>query len=274
MSGVTLLTLVRQRNPVLTKKEAHALILCGDVLCRGETIKNPQMIVPEDSVISFRGENYVSRGGDKLAAALRVFSVPVKNKIFIDAGASTGGFTHVLLENGASYVYAVDVGYNQLAYSLRTDPRVSVHERTNILHFQPSDPLPQAVVGDLSFRSILGVVGKLLEQVKEHWAIFLCKPQFEWPDPPADFTGVVADKKRESEIITRVCADLISEKAYVRAIYKSPIRGTKGNREYFFLIEGDNSPRSITALKNMDPKCTVEEMVYHAVYEDSGDSSE
>lgn len=270
MSGVTLLSLVRQRNPRLTKKEAYALILCGDVTCRGETIKDPQMRVPKDAEIIFRGENYVSRGGEKLAAALRFFSIPVRDKVFIDAGASTGGFTHVLLRHGASYVYAVDVGYNQLAYSLRTDPRVSVHERTNILHFNPPGPLPHAVVGDLSFRSILGVVGALLEKVMEHWALFLCKPQFEWRDPPPDFNGVVADKERESAILKRVCGDLISEKAYVRGILKSPITGTKGNQEYFLLIQGDTPFLGIGAAAGTDRSLTVEEMVKRAVYGDSG----
>jgi len=265
MKGTTLLSLVRQCNPMLTKKEAHALVLCGDVMCNGETLRDPRTIVPRSAEIIFRKKRHVSRGGEKLAEALSVFPISVKGRVFIDAGASTGGFTQVLLDSGASYVYAVDVGYNQLAYSLRTDSRISVHERTNIVHFRPTGLSPHAAVGDLSFRSILGVAGPLLELLEEQWAIFLCKPQFEWQDPPPEFSGVVADRRRESLILKKVCEDLLLEKAFVRGIHRSPITGTKGNREYFLLLEGDSC--SLAGIKRDQ---TVKEMVDRAVYGETG----
>lgn len=238
---LALIELLKLRYPGLEKKELFARILCGEVLVDGEKIKEPKTLISKESTILFhREKKYVSRGGEKLEAVLNAWQVEVKNLRFIDAGASTGGFTDCLLKRGARQVYAVDVGYNRLDYRLRKDERVVVFERTNILSvnrkmFAPG-ALPDAAVADLSFRSIRSVASHLLKIVSQGWLIALVKPQFEWTEPDRSFRGIVDDRAHHYAILSHLIEELWQETAYVAKLAISPIRGRKGNIEFFYYL--------------------------------------
>jgi len=181
------------------------------------------------------GSKYVSRGGEKLEAALDAFAMATQSRICLDAGCSTGGFTHCLLERGAARVYAVDVGYGQLAWSLRRDPRVVLFERTNIrsLARDALDPAPTLVVADLSFvplRSVLPALVDLAGPAGE--LVLLVKPQFELPR--ADVTdGIVRDAAARARAVDSVLAALEAHGLGVRGPVASPLAGRDGNVELF-----------------------------------------
>jgi 23S rRNA (cytidine1920-2'-O)/16S rRNA (cytidine1409-2'-O)-methyltransferase len=195
------------------------------------------MSVPPDCVPEIRGETlrYVSRGGLKLEKALRVFPVEARDKVCIDCGASTGGFTDVLLQNGAKRVYAVDVGYGQLAWKLRQDPRVLNLERCNLRYLtreQVPEPLDLAVM-DVSFISIRLILPVVREFMKPE-ADYLCliKPQFEAGREQVGKKGVVRDKAVHRSVIER-CLEEAREAGYsVMGLDWSPIRGPEGNIEF------------------------------------------
>ena len=184
MKKIRLDQLVFDKGLAESRERAKAYIMAGSVYVNGQKETKPGTSVAEDAAVEMRGETlpYVSRGGWKLEKALRVFPIDVKDAVCIDCGASTGGFTDVLLQSGAAKVYAVDVGYGQLAWSLRTDPRVVCMERTNI-RYVTHEQIPEEMdvaVADLSFislRLILGAVGALLKPEGE--MVCLVKPQFE-----------------------------------------------------------------------------------------------
>jgi 23S rRNA (cytidine1920-2'-O)/16S rRNA (cytidine1409-2'-O)-methyltransferase len=240
----SLLDLLVSRYTEYSREELLAHVLAGEVSVNGERVREPRRRVPADSEISFSSERYVSRGGRKLEHALETWELPVPGRVFIDAGASTGGFTDCLLQHGAERVHAVDVGYNQLAYSLRTDDRVLVHERTNVMHLvaEGVDPPAHAAVGDLSFRSAVGAARHLLGITTEHWMIALVKPQFEIdPDTPG-FDGVVRDPALLRETVEGVAGRLIAEGIDIRGATTSPIHGRRGNTEVLFLISAPLGP--------------------------------
>ena len=206
-------------------------------LAAAETLSADGTSVAEDAAVEMRGETlpYVSRGGWKLEKALRVFPIDVKDAVCIDCGASTGGFTDVLLQSGAAKVYAVDVGYGQLAWSLRTDPRVVCMERTNI-RYVTHEQIPEEMdvaVADLSFislRLILGAVGALLKPEGE--MVCLVKPQFEAGKDKVGKKGVVRDPAVHAEVL-REFLHYAPECGFgVRGLEFSPIRGPEGNIEY------------------------------------------
>jgi len=213
------------------------MVMCGEVMVNGETLRFPRIVIPEDSIISLKIKDYVSRGGVKLEFALKKWNIGVAGKVFIDVGASTGGFTHCLLKHGAENVHAVDVGYNLIDYSLRQDSRVLLHERINIMDVKELFPEPQAAVVDLSFRSITGAASHILNLVSEKWLIALIKPQFEWQDPDKRFRGVIKDKGDLLRVMKNVVDSLWEEKAFVTKTLPSPIKGRKGNVEFLFLIQ-------------------------------------
>ena len=181
---------------------------------------------------------WVSRGGEKLAAALAAWDFDVRGRVFLDAGSSTGGFTDCLLQHGAALVHCVDVGRGQLAWKLRTDARVRVHEGVNVMDLATRDlaPVPDRAVADLSFRSLRGAAPAILRLVKDGLGIFLAKPQFEWRDHPDDFHGVVDDPVAIAGILHALVADLWDAGAFTRRIIPSPIEGRKGNREFLLLV--------------------------------------
>jgi 23S rRNA (cytidine1920-2'-O)/16S rRNA (cytidine1409-2'-O)-methyltransferase len=181
---------------------------------------------------------WVSRGGEKLAAAFAAWKFDVAGRTILDAGSSTGGFTDCLLQHGAALVHCVDVGRGQLAWKLRTDARVRVHEGVNVMDLGPGDldPRPDRAVADLSFRSLRGAAPVILRLTREGLGIFLAKPQFEWRDHPEDFRGVVDDLSALAGILRGLVADLWDEGAFTLGMTPSPIEGRKGNREFLLLV--------------------------------------
>jgi 23S rRNA (cytidine1920-2'-O)/16S rRNA (cytidine1409-2'-O)-methyltransferase len=236
-----LLEIALLRHPQFSRDELYARIMCGDVRVNGAVERNPKRRLAADLPVEISERRYVSRGGEKLESAYRVWHFPVQDKTFVDAGASTGGFTHFLLLHGASCVHSVDVGYNQLDYSLRADPRVRSHERTNIFDIEELDPRPHAAVGDLSFRSLRGAASHILSLTYEGWGIFLLKPQFELRNPGREFSGVVTDMKEQQSAVEETLFALAEEGVRTQGIIPSAIRGRKGNQEYLvYLLQDAN----------------------------------
>ncbi len=220
-----------------SRERAKALILAGEVYVNGEKQTRPAAIVPEDAPVEVRGGKlpYVSRGGLKLEKALDTFSIDPAGLTCVDCGASTGGFTDCLLQRGARHVYAVDVGYGQLAWSLRTDERVTVMERTNARNLTP-DMFPEKMdlaVMDMSFislRLVLPAVKSLLGP--EGQAMCLVKPQFEAGREKVGKKGVVRDPAVHREVLERFLDDATELGFVPRGMTFSPVRGPEGNIEY------------------------------------------
>ena len=226
--------LLVQRGLAPSRPRATALIRAGQVLVNDTVSDKPGTRIKTDADLRIRGEvlRYVSRGGHKLEGALDAFGVDPSAQTCADFGASTGGFTDCLLQRGAAKVYAVDVGYNQLAWSLRQDPRVIVMERTNARHLESLPESPTLIVGDLSFislRLILPAVQRVAAPGAE--AVLLIKPQFE-VGPKAAKGGVVKDPKKRQEAIDAVCAAADALGAAVLGTVASSLPGAKkGNIE-------------------------------------------
>jgi 23S rRNA (cytidine1920-2'-O)/16S rRNA (cytidine1409-2'-O)-methyltransferase len=220
-----------------SREKARALILEGKVIVNGQKIEKPGTMVDENVEITICGQplSYVSRGGLKLEAALKAFSIDVKDKIAMDVGASTGGFTDCLIQHGAKRVYAVDVGYGQLAWKLRTDPRVIPVERTNI-RYMNKDSIPEdidIVTVDVSFISLKLVIPKVIEFLKpEGEIIALIKPQFEVGRGDVEKGGIVKSAERRREAVEEIKKFFETIKLRVIGIIESPIKGQKGNIEY------------------------------------------
>lgn len=224
-----------------TRAKAQALILAGRVRVNGLPSTKAGTLVPVDAAVEViePASPYVSRGGDKLAAALDHFGVDPAGKICLDAGASTGGFTQVLLRRGAARVYAVDVGYGQLDLALRQDPRVAVRERTNI-RLLSREALPEAVdlaTLDLSFISLTLVLAKILEFIRPGGEILaLVKPQFEVGKERVGKGGVVRDPALQRQAVDQVDRAARGLGLQVSEGFPSPLKGPKGNQEYFLYV--------------------------------------
>ena len=241
MKRRTLLEAARAAFPDLTKDEAYAAIVCGEVYVDGERSRDPKVSVSAASQLERRRDKFVSRGGLKLEHALSVWGIDVRGKVMLDAGSSTGGFTDCLLSRGAVAVHAVDVGTNQLAYRLRNDPRVLVHEKTNIMSVSELSPAPDAAVADLSFRSLRGAAAHILTLTCEGWGVVLLKPQFELKRGDAEFHGVVEDDGLLFGLVRDTLTMLRDEAAFPVRIIASPITGRRGNREFLLLIRSDGA---------------------------------
>lgn len=233
--------LLVDRALVESRAKAQALILAGLVFSRERKIEKAGQSLAPDAPLEVRGKEYpwVSRGGIKLAHALEYFGWDVAGAVALDVGASTGGFTDVLLQKGAAKVFAVDVGTNQLAWKLRQDPRVVVHEKTNARYLTDavvSEPV-DIVVCDASFISLAKVLDKALGFAKPGGRLIaLVKPQFEAERGEVGKGGVV----RDPEVHERVCAaaaDWLRSRGWeVEGVVESPITGPEGNVE--FLLAG------------------------------------
>ena len=229
--------IIYERSLAESREKAKALIMEGIVFVNGKKEDKAGAQISEDSVIEIRGNPlpYVSRGGLKLEKALSSFHVDPKDRICIDCGASTGGFTDVLLQKKAKLVYAVDVGYGQLAWKLRNDPRVVNLERTNVRYINREiipDPIELAVM-DASFISLkllLPPVSALLAENAE--IICLIKPQFEAGKENVGKKGVVRDKETHCSVIRDIIDFVPSIGLYPVGLDYSPIRGPEGNIEY------------------------------------------
>ena len=225
-----------ERGLVESRERAKAIVMGGGVFVDGKRAEKPGVQVKPDANVEIRGGlDYVSRGGRKLEKALSHFGVSPGGKVCIDCGASTGGFTDCLLKNGARLVYAVDVGYGQLAWSVRSDPKVVVMERTNIRHVTADmfEEKPELAVIDVSFISlslVLPVIKELLCECGE--ALCLIKPQFEAGRGKVGKKGVVRDPGTHEEVLDAFIHSAGESGFSVRGITHSPIRGPEGNIEF------------------------------------------
>lgn len=228
------------RGLVSSRHRAQALIMAGKVLVDGARIDKPGREVQVTATISIEEDlPYVSRGGLKLSEALDHFKIDPKNLVILDAGASSGGFTDCLLQRGAARVIAVDVGYGQLDWKLRTDPRVTIMERTNI-RFLESTALPcqvAAAVADVSFISLRLVLPKLAEfLLQSGWLLALVKPQFEVGRDDVGKGGVVRDTGKIRAAVEGVKKFATECGFQIKGELESSVRGPKGNREVFLYL--------------------------------------
>jgi len=222
-----------------SRTKAQALIQAGQLLVNGQLRDKPGALVPEDALVELkRGPRYVSRGGEKLAAALRAFEVDPSGKVCLDIGASTGGFTDCLLQHGARRVHAVDVGKGQLHWRLRTDPRVVVHEGLNARHLSFDDigELVDLATLDVSFISLRLVLPPLKGIVRPCGdVIALVKPQFEAGRDKVGKGGVVRDPKVHREVLEGIARFAREGLDWsVAGAIRSPLLGPAGNVEFFF----------------------------------------
>lgn len=225
-----------------SRQRARALIMAGKVLVNKVPVDKPGAQIPDDSEIDVKTPDfpYVSRGALKLEKALKTLDIDVHNGICLDVGASTGGFTDCLLQFGASKVYAVDVGYGQLAWKLRQDPRVIAIERTNIRHMPESaiEDLIDIVTIDTSFISLKIVVPSVLKFLGKGARILaLIKPQFEVGKGKVGKGGVVRDPLLHEEVINDL-SDFFEELGLsIESVITSPILGPKGNNEFIISMK-------------------------------------
>jgi 23S rRNA (cytidine1920-2'-O)/16S rRNA (cytidine1409-2'-O)-methyltransferase len=225
-----------------SRERASSQIMSGIVYVNGTKVDKPGTRISADSRIEIRGNAipYVSRGGLKLEKALREFNLDIKGAVAIDIGASTGGFTDCMLQNGAVKVYAIDVGYGQLAWKLRTDNRVVCMERTNIRYVTPEaiDEFADFASIDVSFISLTKVLPAVIKLMKEKGRIVcLIKPQFEAGREKVGKKGVVRDKQVHIQVIDSIitfCRNEIS--LSVMGLSYSPIKGPEGNIEYLLYL--------------------------------------
>jgi 23S rRNA (cytidine1920-2'-O)/16S rRNA (cytidine1409-2'-O)-methyltransferase len=233
--------LLVEKGMVQSRERARTRIMAGEVLVNRLPVDKPGAQVLAGADITLKGCDipYVSRGGLKLEAALHAFSLDIHGFECLDIGASTGGFTDCLLQHGASRVFAVDVGYGQLAWKLRQDPRVEVLERTNIRHL-PGDAIGKKidlVTIDVSFISLKIVVPAALKFMKETAAILaLIKPQFEVGRGQVGKGGVVRDTRRHEAVIHELSHFFQGIGLVPGQIIPSPILGPKGNREFIIYL--------------------------------------
>lgn len=226
------------KNGLATSREkAKAMVMAGIVFVAGQRVDKPGTELSEEVMIELKGDPlpFVSRGGLKLAKAVEAFSLPFRDKVVADIGSSTGGFTDCVLQNGAKRVYAVDVGYGQLDWKLRTDPRVVSMERVNARHLT-KDSLPEQmdwIVSDVAFISITKIFPAMLAILKEDGQVLsLIKPQFEAGREHVGKKGVVKDKSVHIQVLEHVLSQAEHIGFQVLGLDYSPIRGPEGNIEY------------------------------------------
>lgn len=249
MSRVRVDQLLVARGLAPSRERARALVLAGAVVAGDHRVEKPGQLVSEDASLRLKGEPnpYVSRGGLKLAAALDRFAVDPRGKTCVDVGASTGGFTDCLLQRGARRVYAVDVGYGQLAWQLREDPRVVSVERQNIRTL-PRERIPDEVdlvVADASFISLQLVLPKVRELLGGHGdVVALIKPQFEVGKGKVGKGGVVSDARLRQEAVHSVLACAEELGFEVVGTMESPVTGAKkGNVEFLAHLKPAGKPQ-------------------------------
>lgn len=236
-------TLLFERGLVESRTRAQALIMSGQVFSETQRLDKPGMQVSVDLPITVKGHDHpwASRGGIKLAHALEHFSIDPTGLACMDVGASTGGFTDVLLQHGAAQVYALDVGHGQLAWKLRNDPRVIVLEKTNVRHIGQNEiPEPvDFVVSDVSFISLTVALPAALKLTKPSAKLVtLIKPQFEVGKGQVGKGGVVRDAALHEDVCNRIQGWVSELPAWtVSGIAESPITGPKGNKEFLLFAE-------------------------------------
>jgi 23S rRNA (cytidine1920-2'-O)/16S rRNA (cytidine1409-2'-O)-methyltransferase len=234
--------LLVEKGIVQSRERARALILEGRVTVDGQTIDKPGTRLGVNAQLQLRGEEepYVSRGGKKLEGALKAFGIDPNGMVVIDVGSSTGGFTDCVLQRGARKVYAVDVGYGQLAWKLQKDPRVVNLERKNIRYLKREEVQEEAdlILVDTSFISIAKFLPHLLGFLKRGGdLISLIKPQFEVGKGEVGKGGVVRDPTLHQKVIERISQFSLGLGFKVLQVIESPLLGPKGNKEFFIHLK-------------------------------------
>lgn len=239
--------LLFERGLAPSREKARTLIMAGSVYVNNQKFDKPGDTVSDDAEIEVRGSTlkYVSRGGLKLEKAMQLFPIGLNGKICMDIGASTGGFTDCMLQNGAQKVYSVDVGYGQLAWQLRQDPRVVNLERTNA-RYLTREQVPEEIdffsvdVSFISLRIILPAVRPLLRDGGQ--AVCLIKPQFEAGREKVGKKGVVRDRAVHEEVVETICRFAVENGYSVLGLTFSPVKGPEGNIEYLVYLEKSDAP--------------------------------
>ncbi|OPJ56952.1 TlyA family RNA methyltransferase [Alkalithermobacter paradoxus] len=243
-----------------SREKARKSIMAGLVFVDGQRVDKSGTNVDDNSKIEVKGDAipYVSRGGLKLEKAIKNFEIDLKDKVCLDIGASTGGFTDCMLQNGAKKVFSIDVGYGQLAWKLRQDDRVVCMERTNIRHVKPEDinELADFASIDVSFISLKLVLPSVRQLVKdEGYVVALIKPQFEAGREKVGKKGVVREKQTHIEVVQNIL-DITNEIGFeILKLDYSPIKGPEGNIEYLMYIKKSENPI----------KCNYEDIVLDVV---------
>ncbi len=256
--------LLVKRNLIETREKAKRMIMAGLVFTGTERLDKPGMKVDEELSITVKGTiPYVSRGGFKLEKALSTFDTTVYEKVMVDIGSSTGGFSDCALQNGASLIYAIDVGYNQLAWKLRSDERVIVKERTNFRHVTKdffTKGLPNFAMIDVSFISlklIFPVLKDILQPNSE--VVTLIKPQFEAEREQVGKKGIIRDIKIHEQVLHKVMTFAKAAGFQVLNVTYSPITGGEGNIEFLAHLRLDNTTHNVKEITEQQIKQIVNE---------------
>ncbi|MBW4565392.1 MAG: TlyA family RNA methyltransferase [Mojavia pulchra JT2-VF2] len=261
-------TLLVERNLCSSRALAQRLIQAGEVTVNQQVVDKPGTEVDILSQIQIKERSrFVSRGGEKLAKALEIFAIPVTERICLDGGISTGGFTDCLLQAGAKKVYGIDVGYGQVDWRLRNDPRVILRERTNLRQLQPQQlyaeaaPMPDLAVVDVSFISlskILPALWQLTQPPRE--AVLLVKPQFEVGKSRVGKKGVVRDSNDQADAIFQVLQAAQALGWQYKGLTWSPITGPAGNIEYLLWLkmESETPSPDLELIKQITKSATAD----------------
>ncbi len=232
-------TLMVEKGLAESRAKAQALVMAGEVTVAGKVAIKPGTLVPEEAAITVREPPpFVSRGGTKLDYALDQFHLDVSAKVAADIGASTGGFTDCLLKRGASRVYAIDVGYGQLDYRLRQEPRVVVMERVNARYPISLPEKVELATIDVSFISAVKVIPSAARLLKDSgYLLVLIKPQFEAKRPEVGRGGVIKEPVVHARVLGRFITWLTEHRFRLKGLVASPILGASGNREFWVLLK-------------------------------------
>ncbi len=251
--------LLTEKGLAKSREKAKSLVIAGCVYIGTALVKSPSEQYETDAQIVVKQDDcpYVSRGGLKLEKALRSFEIDLRDKVCLDIGASTGGFTDCMLQNGAAFVYAVDVGYGQFDWTLRNDARVSLHERTNARYLEPFERAVDFVSVDVSFISLKLIFPAIVRVCsgKDFAVMTLIKPQFEAGREHVGKKGVVRDAAVHEQVIEHVLSEANALGLHCKALDYSPVKGPNGNIEY--LAYYTNQPDEMFT-------CSIAELVERA----------
>ncbi|MGG7058694.1 TlyA family RNA methyltransferase [Clostridium nigeriense] len=249
--------LLVEKGIFTSRERAKTNIMAGKIFVDGQRVDKAGEKVSIDAEIIFKGQEipYVSRGGLKLEKAIKEFGVYLKDKVCMDIGASTGGFTDCMLQNDAKKVFSVDVGYGQFAWKLRTDPRVVCMERTNIRYVTPEDigekiDFASIDVSFISLKKIMPATLSLLSDIGE--VVALIKPQFEAGKEKVGKKGVVRDINVHKEVVMNIVDSLQKENLNIISLSYSPIKGPEGNIEYLVYFSKDKNKESDFSMEDIE----------------------
>lgn len=237
--------LLVRKNIFSTREKAKAAMMQGAVKFNGEVLSKAGTLVNEESVIEVKKPpKYVSRGGFKIEKAIGEFNIDLKDKVVMDVGVSTGGFTDCMLKEGVRRIIAVDVGYGQIDLKLRNDPRVYLLERTNIRYLKDTNIPEKADMAaiDISFISVLKIIDNLSVLLKEkRELLILLKPQFEAGKDSVGKKGIIRDAEVHKKVIKKVCEGICHRDYEIIGLTYSPILGAKGNIEFWVYAKGNQT---------------------------------